>query len=264
VKDFIVIQTTESRSEMESQKGIEGLFFILSSESRLGILNILQHEDLRMTEIGYRLDLTGTEAFRQMKRLNDSLLVLRKSDGSYTLSEYGKTVLYLSSSYYFIEENKNYFLSHDLWALPPEFINRIGELRYTVLILDTMESINRGASLFIEAKEFAWAIVEHEKGPNFMDLKMTEGILEGLNIRILMPKEYLANTARLAPEKNIELKGLSDIPLILALNEREGFVGFRTLDGRMDYTGFFGNDKAFLNWVKDLFSYFWEKSKQFL
>jgi predicted transcriptional regulator len=30
----------------------------------------------------------------------------------------------------------------------------------------------------------------------------------------------------------------------------------------MDYAGFFGKHPDFINWVKDLFLYYWEKAKR--
>jgi hypothetical protein len=34
------------------------------------------------------------------------------------------------------------------------------------------------------------------------------------------------------------------------------------MDGRVDYAGFIGKDEIFLNWVKDLFLYYWGKGKR--
>ena len=51
---------------MGEESGLEKLFFELASESRLGILRELQKENLKMQEIARRLDVTPTEAFRQL------------------------------------------------------------------------------------------------------------------------------------------------------------------------------------------------------
>lgn len=52
---------------MDADSGLEKLFFELASESRLGILRQLQKENLKMQEIARRLDITATEAFRQLE-----------------------------------------------------------------------------------------------------------------------------------------------------------------------------------------------------
>jgi predicted transcriptional regulator len=77
-------------------------FFELASESRLSILLELQKENLKMQEIARRLDVTVTEAFRQLERLSATLLVQRQPDGTFALAEYGKLVLQLASSLEFV------------------------------------------------------------------------------------------------------------------------------------------------------------------
>jgi len=54
---------------------------------------------------------------------------------------------------------------------------------------------------------------------------------------------------------NVELHGISDIPAILGITEKEATICFRFVGGRVDYAGFSGNDPTFLNWAKDLFLY---------
>ena len=90
------------------------LFFELASESRLCILRELQKENLKMQEIARRLDVTPTEAFRQLERLSAASLVQRQPDGTFALAEYGKLVLQISTSLDFISKHKEYFSTHDL------------------------------------------------------------------------------------------------------------------------------------------------------
>jgi len=46
------------------------------------------------------------------------------------------------------------------------------------------------------------------------------------------------------------------------LLKKEAAICFRLVEGRMDYAGFCGKDSIFLNWVKDLFLYYWDKGKR--
>ena len=62
---------------MGEESGLDKLFFELASESRLNILRELKKENLKMQEIARRLDVTPTEAFRQLERLTAALLVQR-------------------------------------------------------------------------------------------------------------------------------------------------------------------------------------------
>ena len=246
--------------KMENDEGIEKLFFELASESRLSILRELQTENLKMTEIARRLDVTATEAFRQLQRLSEAMLVQKQPEGTFAITQYGKLVLHLSSSFKFVSKHKEYFLTHDVWRLPLQFVNRIGELSQTKLIMDAMENINRGERMFMEAEQYAWALAEG-RVPELMDPIMTEKIGKGLKLKMLIPESDLpAVPATKTP--NVELRGISDIPAIIAVTEKEASICFRFIEGRMDYAGFSGNDPAFLNWVKDLFLYYWEKAKR--
>jgi hypothetical protein len=92
--------------ELESQDQIEKLFFELAGESRFSILQELGKQDGKMVDIARKLKLTTTEAFRQLQRLNDSLLITKNTEGIYRISEYGLLVLQFSSSFQFIHKHR--------------------------------------------------------------------------------------------------------------------------------------------------------------
>ena len=72
-----------------AEDGLENLFFNLSSESRLDILDAVGVEGLRMNEIAKKVDITATEASRQIQRLSDDSLIQKHTDGTYELSNFG-------------------------------------------------------------------------------------------------------------------------------------------------------------------------------
>jgi predicted transcriptional regulator len=247
---------------MENNDGIEKLFFELASESRLSILRELQTENLKMQEIARRLDVTATEAFRQLERLSAALLVQKQPEGTFAITQYGKLVLQLSSPLEFAFKHKEYFLTHNIWQLPTQFVNRIGELSQTSLIMDTVESLNRGQRMFMEAEQYGWGIAEGVV-PELMGPIINERALKGLKLRFLIPESRLPTEARQpATARNIEIRGLSDLPAIVAVTEKEAAICFRLVEGRMDYAGFYGKDQIFLNWVKEVFLHYWEKGKR--
>ena len=248
--------------KLENDEGVEKLFFELASESRLGILSELQIKSLKMQDIARRLDVTATEAFRQLQRLSEALLVQKQPEGTFAITQYGKLVLQLSSSLDFVFKHKNYFSTHDVWRLPYQFVNRIGELSQTNLIMDTIEGLNKGERMFMEAEQYAWGLAEG-RVPELMGQIMNERIRKGVKARMLFLESFLPPNA-IPPAKlpNLENRTLSDIPAIIALTEKEAAICFRLVGGRTDYAGFFGKDPIFLNWVKDLFLYYWDKGKR--
>jgi predicted transcriptional regulator len=246
---------------MDEESGLEKLFFELASESRLCILRELQKENLKMQEIARRLDVTPTEAFRQLERLSATSLVQRQPDGTFALAEYGNLVLQISTSLNFISKHKEYFSTHDLMRLPSQFVNRLGELAGAKLEMDTIESLNKGAKWFTDAKQYAWGIGEGTIPENMIPV-MNQQVQRGIQVKMLIPTELLSTVNQPGTPKNVEIRGLSDLPGIIALTEEMAGICFRQIGGRIDYGGFFGSDPAFHNWVKDLFLYYWGKAKR--
>ncbi len=240
---------------MGTDEGVEKIFFELASENRLAILRLLQTSMLKMQEIAREIDVTPTESLRQLQRLGEVGLIQRQPDGSYTSTQYGTVVLRISASIDFLSRHREYFSKHDLLRLPPQFVNRIGELSGATLILDTIESLNIGQRIMMEASRYAWGIAEGHI-PELMGPIMDEKVREGLGIRMLIPNSALG-PVRAPP--NVELRGISEVPLGIALTESAAVVSFRFTKGRLDYAGFSGTDPVFLNWAKDLFLYYWNQ-----
>lgn len=198
------------------------MFFELASETRLDILRELKNENLKMQEIARRIDVTATKAFRQLERLSNALLVQKQPDGTFALAEYGKLVFQLSSSLEFTSKHKEYFSTHDVTRLPIQFVNRLGELSQAKLIIDTVETLNKAQRAFMEAEEYSWGMAEGTV-PERMEPIIDEIIQKGVKLRFLIPETRLpTNTSPLQPMKNVEIRGLLDLPAIVVLTEKEG------------------------------------------
>ncbi len=244
---------------MDNPCELAKLFFELASDSRLGILYALQSESLKLQDVARQLDVTATEAFRQLERLGAALLVARQPEGTYTITSYGRIVLQLSVSLKVVLRHQKYFATHDLLALPYQFVNRLSELEEASLINDTMESLNKGQRLFIEMQQFGWGMAEGVV-PELMGPIMDQQLLKGIKMRFMVP------VSKLPPNPphvtNVETRALTDIPVVIAVSEKSALVCLRSNDGKMDYSGFYGSDPAFLGWAKDLFLSYWEQGKR--
>ena len=246
---------------LEEQERIEKLYFELASESRLGILREINVAGGKMREIARKLDLTTTETFRQLQRLNEALLVHKQPDGNYAISEYGRFVLQLSSSFEFLYKHRQYFSTHDFRRLPYQFQNRIGELSSASLGTDTMENINLAERITREAEHYMWG-GGVEQSLNISSILM-ESIPKGVKYKFLFPKRFI-NPRPLPPQMAgaIEWRSFEDLPVNIVLTEKEAGISFCLVGGKADYVGFAGKDTVFLGWVKDLFCYYWEKGKR--
>ena len=237
---------------MDEVEGLNKLFFELSGESRLSILNELRAKNLKMQEIVRRLDLTSTEAFRQLNRLSEALLIEKRPDGTYEITQYGNLVLQLSSSLEFAFKYREYFLAHDIWRLPHPFIRRLAEVTSAELTTSMMESVAKFNKIITEAREYMWGISPEPLPKSFEET--AKDFPEGVEIRFLSPQP----PARL---HRLENRRINDIPAIIVLNEKEAGVSLFFLGGRMDHAALFSDDPVFLNWAQELFLDSWEKSR---
>jgi len=249
---------------LENPTGIESLFFELASESRLGILRELNMKNWKMNDLARKLDLTTTETFRQLQRLNEALLVQKQIGGTYAITLYGKLVLQLSPSLELIFKHKEYFSTHDIGCLPYQFRNRIGELSGANLNMNVVENLNKVGQVVGEAEQYMWGLREG-LGIESMFPIFEEQMRKGIKFRELLPESDLT-TYRIGPEmgRSIESRVLppSDVQATFAVTEKEAIIFFPLVGGKTDFTGFVGKDPMFLNWVKDLFLYYWEKGKR--
>ena len=145
---------------LENFEGIDRLFYELASESRLKILQELLVNNLRMQELARKIDLTETEAFRQLQRLSQALLIQKQPDGAYSITEYGKLLLQFSQSFEFAFKFKHCLLTRNVWRLPEPFINRLGELSQATLSTDAIEMVNNAEQLILGAEKHLWLIGE--------------------------------------------------------------------------------------------------------
>lgn len=245
----------------ENKNRVERLFFELASESRIGILQELQTRNFKMQEIARKLDLTDTEAFRQLQRLSEAQLIQKQPDGTYKLTTYAKLVLEGSSQMQFIFTNKEYFQDHDVFLLPPEFRARLGELSGARIIRSTVETLNWVTELFNNAEEKYDGVVV---GLDTMVDTLLQRFNEGLHMRLLLYGSYL-------PKAKLKFQSLKKQPEMRWTRENiHGHVGvsdkaavftIRRNDGTFSYDAFVGEDPQFRKFAEDLFRHEWEKAK---
>ncbi len=239
-------------------------------------------KNLRMQEIARKLNLTDTETCRQLQRLSEGRLIQKQPDGTYSVTPYGKLELQLTSAQDFVHRNRDYFLEHDVFSLPYEFVNRLGELSNGEFSKDTLATLNRVRQMVYEAEEYIWVIAEQVDTSH---VQMTnEKISEGLKLKFIMPKNFV-QTAKFTPEMLLcprckklidqdeskfkekgcgycERRQLERICLSLFMNEKGSCVLLRRIGDVMDYAAFFGVDEKFRKWGRDVFMYYWERAER--
>jgi predicted transcriptional regulator len=244
---------------MAETKRLDTLFYELASEDRLAILRELCTSSLKMQDIARRLDLTATEASRQLQRMSQAKLIDRGPEGTYATTQFGRLLLTVSSSMDFVYQHDDYFLVHEVGCLPVSFVNRLGELSQSVLVADLNEDLARWESLIKGAVDHVWVMTPQAMG--HLSRAMAEKLLEGVKLRSIFKEEVREAKVNLPSGKNVERKLTPTVPVIMIISEKEASISFPRLDGNVDFPSFFGSDKLFLKYVDDLFLFYWEQAK---
>ncbi len=247
--------------DMECPDELSKLFFELSSESRLGILREVRVKPLRMQEVARKLDLTDTEAIRQLRRLSEAFMISRQPDGKYSLTNYGEFLLSFIPPMEFALKHKQYLIGHDVFCLPYELINRLGELSTGEFTGEAMRDFNRVRKMAVEAEEYIWAAAEEVETshPPITNEKVSKGV----KVKVLLQKDFLR---KFTIDKEVELlkerRYLERLNFSLFITEKEAVLCLRRHNGEMDYAGIFGTCEKFRKWTRDLFTYYWEKAER--
>lgn len=245
---------------MADEYGIERLFFELASESRLGILSELQTRSLRLQQIARTLDLTETETCRQLQRLSEVLLVEKKPDQKYSLTNYARLILELSSPIDFVSRNKDFFLKHNIFLLPDNLRARFGDLAACKLVNLTIDTINKVAEMVKTAQVSIDSVI---LGLESIDELMRQRCQEGIKVRWLIEESLIPRAPSIlhAWQKLPEIRVLPMVVGHYTLTDKMAILTLRQNDGTMGFSSLFGDSASFLKWTEELFMYEWHKAK---
>jgi len=248
--------------KLDEDERLDLLYFELASEDRLNILRELNSTSLKMQDIARKLDLTATEASRQLQRMSKAELIERNSEGLYNVTQFGKLILSLSPSIEFALKHKKYFLNHNIWKLPPSFIFRFGELFKTTLLTEMGEVMIQWEELIRRAEEHLW-IMTPQRIPSLSRV-IEERHLQGVKLRFINPQQLLPTYSQVLTEHNIERRVFNDFDFGILAAEKEVMLALPFMDETPNPSGFFGRDPLSLKWIHDLFLYYWDQGKKWL
>lgn len=237
------------------------IHFQLSSADRRRIIEELQTQNLKLNEVAKKLDITATEAFRQLQRLTDAGLLEKTSEGKYRSTPYSKLILESTAAMDFLSRHREYFLEHDTSLIPPQFRVRFGELSKTVLHTEAVVNLNTGTRVFKNAEKQIDAMNEQHLEHNAQILRQQS--LKGVKVRSLL-QENMIETAKedhMVAERSWERRVIPKICAIVILTEKIVGIALPKLDGKMDYQVFEGSDPESMKWAGDLFEDQWNKAR---
>ena len=251
------------------------LLFELSNEDRLRILHQLNKKAMNVTNLSKTLGLTTQESSRHVSRLGDVGLTEKDVDGLHRLTPYGELALKQLKGLEFISQHSDYFTSHTLARIPPEFVCRIGDLVNSTHVDDVMAAFYNVDKVFREAEEYIWVITDQYLVSTWYPLT-TEAIEREVKVKQIEAKDWVVppkikesyrakdmETARRARITGLlEERILERLDICLYMSEKEvAGVAFPFPDGRFDYLGFTATDERSHKLCRDLFQYYWERAR---
>lgn len=248
------------------------LFWELASELRCSILNELQRQDLKPTQLAKKIGQTIQETHRQCDRLEKVHLIRRQAKGELALTPIGRMTLEQFSYFGFITRNRKYFEDHTTGSMPVQFVQRLGALGNCELLEGTFAIMERWKKISKEAKKHL-KFVSVQVSLDVFRLGVTSAkkgtvvsLVHGKNT--IYPKgskaELTSNTVQDLIERQVyQRKMVDSIDVVTVFNEKQGTVVFPDMHGRADvnYT-FAGSDSEFLDWCNDYFDYMWKKASR--
>jgi len=263
------------------------MLFEVSNDVRHEILMHLRDGPSTVTNLSQKLSISLTEASRHFNRLSQAGLIRKRPEGDYSITLMGKTILSQIEPLSFVVKHNQYFQEHDATGIPTQFLNRIHELRdaeanYTKSA-NIMRLVEKIASIPVEAEEFSYCILDESSMELVLyseqeeDDEKTESIVEtitsGVDSRALFPSSL--DKSRIPPEslkafhdlhrlENFEFRIIDSVELFLYMNEKYSIISFPDRGHKFDYLGFEATDQRTLGWCRDVFEYYWRRSKPFL
>jgi predicted transcriptional regulator len=249
---------------------VSSLLFELSGTDRMDILLLLKKTPLKLSHISSKLSFTVQETSRNIARLSDSKLILKDVEGVFHLTPYGEEALVQLSGFSFLFENRDYFLTHSLSALPKQFQSNIGMLERCELAGDVMISFRCIEEMIAEAKEHVWILTNQVLASTIPYLM--KAIERGAEFRLLMPKDFVPSKSvreivnnpvfeKAARVRKLDCRFLGKVGAFLCLSEKEAAsIGFPNLEGKFDYSGFKGKSDSAIEWANALFMHYWTEA----
>jgi predicted transcriptional regulator len=248
---------------MEEETG--ELLFLLSSADRLKLLYALREDRLRPSRLSSMLSITVQETSRQLSRLQAAGLIERDSRGLCFLTGVGRVALQLLPSFEFLAQRRRYLLSHDLSFIPPEFVERLGELGQNEYVETLARVLDHFEQVLSEARRYVWLMADQV----LMVDAIAEKLLDGgpVTWRIIIPAAVAKEEDYRFPSNDfkgrVELGLLGDVRLGMSLNEKTAGVTFPDREGRVDFdSGLRSSDPSFHRWCEDYFLFQWGGAKK--
>ena len=262
-----------------SLEDTEQTFIELASEQRLSILLKLTERNTKLSQLAKDLHVTMQEVHRNVNRLMEVGLIKKSSEGTFSLTTFGNTIIKQIPAYDFLSRNKEYFSDHNLGEIPMKFVHRIGALNNSEYVAGLVAVIERWKQLYNESSEYIFGMVPQ------IPLDLIESVIpkvkeERVKFNYILPQKAIVPKKRTEllrksgfydmlkmENKTVDRRMVDRVHVAVVLNEKQATVMFPTVKDKIiaDMNSMFYSryDPLFHEWCLDYFRYCWYNSKPF-
>lgn len=252
----------------------ELLDVIFASKKRKDVLLLLQKEPQDTESLLKSLGTTRQSLLPQIKILEESHFVVHYKD-TYELTTIGKLVvdemLPLLDTIEFLDNDIDYWGTHNLDFIPPDLLKRVSELGNCRVITPPVTEIHQISNEFQESSKNSTSIftITSFFHPNFPEL-LSELIKNNATIHTIISKDLLEN---LRAKHALQFKKLFESKLIniyvypkqmqfmsFAYNDYQIMMLLLKSNGEISNKHFLCSNPESLYWAKDLYDYYLKDS----
>jgi predicted transcriptional regulator len=252
----------------------EKIFFELASQQRLSIIFAIYQKKAKLSELSKDLEITMQEVHRNVNRLQDAGLIKKDSEGIFSLTTFGNTIIKQIPSFDFLSRHKEYFSEHTLGELPMKFVQRIGALNNCELVRGIVAILEFWKQIYRDSENYIFEIIPQ------VPLDLIEPILlnvreRGIRLSYIFPRDVIIPKGRtellrrlrfdeLYSTGRIGRRMVDKVQVAVVINEKKASVLFPTQKGETDMNlMFYSEDQLFHDWCLDYFWFRWYGSKSF-
>ncbi|WP_406655962.1 winged helix-turn-helix domain-containing protein [Methanolobus sp. ZRKC2] len=247
------------------------------SEKRRNLLLLLKEGKRDIEQIKKSLNVTSRSIMPQIKTLKHYHLIVQEGD-YYSLTGVGeivvKNMLPFMENSRILEENREFWASRNIDAIPPHLFSNIRKLGHYFLIEPDINHLFELPREFIEnipKSKHVTTFVSYLH-PAFPSL-YSEASLSGVKISLLITKETLEKLEHehyedfrnMTEVDNIDIflyQGNLKIPMV-TVTDWFSYICLFNKEGRYDHRDIISFDESALSWCQDLFEHYMQNSKKF-
>ena len=237
------------------------IFSALDNNIRRLMISYLQETNMTMSQLAKKLNITLQAMQKHFTKLIDAEIIKKNPDGIVSLTNLGKILMLHITPIQFVANNSEYLKTHDMFLLPKQFVQRIDDLQdMEITLKKEKEKIDNS---FFEEAEYIKIItvqncfkIKKSEFPKLVRKKVKIFHIEETDTQI--PKlRGIELQKKDSIKYNYEKKITKDLPLALAVSNKEAYLTFKKNKSIDVQKIIFSRDSKFISWCNDFFDHAW-------